>query len=150
MHTHPHGCGINIPVSPPSVVRPVMTREFTLHDYCEFAVVGSESECTINIPVDPNTAQKARYVVFTPVRGDYVVSLNGATDFSHVGVNAPLLNPVGFPLMDITDFRVHSSGGVMLKICWYLDMPRGVKVDRPPYQADPHYGFSTSSRDATL
>ncbi|MEB4590088.1 hypothetical protein VSS37_03765 [Candidatus Thiothrix sp. Deng01] len=146
---HSHGCVV-APVAPPPVAKPVMTRAFTLHDYCEFAVVGAEGECTVNIPVDPNTGQKARYVVFTPVKGDYVVSLNGATNFDHLGTNAPLLNPIGFGLDDLADFRLYSMGGCFLKICWYLDIPCGVKADRPPYQADAHLGFSTASRDATI
>ncbi|QTR47470.1 hypothetical protein J9253_05925 [Thiothrix litoralis] len=127
-----YGSRGNISASPPVINRPVMTRQFTPLDYCQFIIVGGESEEIVSVPFDPNTNQKAQFAVMTPMRGDYAVSLTGATDFSNLGVNGPLLNPVIFPLDNLHDFRVYSVIGTMLKICWYLDNPNGVKFDRPP------------------
>ncbi|UJS26275.1 hypothetical protein [Thiothrix winogradskyi] len=148
-HQHHHECVV-VPVSAGMAVKPLLTDSFTLHDFCQFVVVGSECECQVDIPSDPNTGQRARFVTFVPVKGDYTVSITGATDFSHVGVNCPLLNPAGFDLTGISDLRVFSMSGAMVKVCWYRSMPRGFQADRSPLNQDANFGFSTSIRDATL
>ena len=146
----PYSCSNVIPRTT-QVVKSLMTNDFSLNDYCEFVTLSPECECIVSVPSDPNILKKAAYVVFTPVKGDFSVSLTGATEFSdRPSCNAPLLNPAGFPVSDLAEFRVYSLSGCLVKVCWYLDIPRGVKVDRSPLSANSIHTLASANRNATV
>jgi hypothetical protein len=127
----PQTNGYTIPSPiPPAVATPMFTGEHTLHDFCQFVAVAPESEWQLLIPNDPNTGARAAYVTFTAMEGEYTVSTTGHTDFSHVGLNCPLLNPDGLSLLNISDLRIYSKHGVSLKVCWYRQQPTNQRIDR--------------------
>lgn len=118
------GSPIAVSVPPPVANLPIFTDRYTPRDACQFIKLeAGAAGIAIPIPLDPNTNDRAKWVGFSSMDGDYIVSMTGNQIPGTLGTDSPLFNPEKLPLDGVFNLYIWSKHGCTVRVCWYRHEP---------------------------
>ena len=123
----PHHHQVCTPIPAQYANLPVFTDHYSPKDQCQILTLAAgDDPIAIDIPLDPNTGDRAQWAGFSSLDGDYVVSLSGgvlSVDSDTISNTIPLFNPEKIPLTGAFKIYLWSKNGATVRVCWYRSEP---------------------------